>query len=132
MTFAPPWPDAGRARGMPGWAWWLALLSVIGTLVVAGWIPATALLAVLLFQRVRPLDFITAFLLVAGAASVVNYSAGQLTAQLSLLTVGLLYMLFCYVLQRGRSSISVPHTDLTRPMLLYAGLTLFNFIRGLV
>ena len=131
MSLAPAWQGEAR-RGLPGWAWWLALASVIATLIKAGWLPATALLLLLLVQRARPFDFLTAFLLVTAASSVVNYSAGHLTAELSLLSLALMYMLYCYLLQQRRSALAIPHTDLTRPMLIYVGLTLFNFGRGLL
>jgi len=130
VTLAPTWPAA--RRGLPHWGWWLALLSVVAVLILDGWPAATALFALLLIQRVRPFDFLTAFLVVTAAASIVNYSAGHLTAELSMASTALVYMLYCYLLQHRRAAISFPDTDLTRPMMLYAGLSLFNFARGLM
>lgn len=127
-----PWDTQPRPARIPGWGWWLLTAVVLGALLAWGWIAALALLAFLLIQRARPLDFLTSFLVVIAAASVVNYSAGRLTAELSILSVVLIYMLFCYVLYQRRMAIRIPQADLTRPLLLYAGLSLFNFGRGML
>jgi hypothetical protein len=125
-------PGRPSAAPLPGWGWWLLLGLVIGLFVLWGPIPAVAVLAFLIIQRVRPFDFLTSYLMVMIAGSIVNYSAGHLTAELSVLTVGLLFMLFCYVLSMGRNLATVTNSRLTPALLSYGTLTLLNFARGLI
>ena len=105
---------------------------MIGLYIAWGPIAAVAVLAFLLIQRLRPFDFLTSFLIVMIAGSIVNYSAGHLTAELSVLTVGLLFMLFCYVLAMGRNLATITHAKMTPALLSYGLLTLANFARGLI
>ena len=110
----------------------MLLALVIALYVAWGPIAAVAVLAFLIVQRVRPFDFLTSFLIVMIAGSIVNYSAGHLTTELSVLTVGLLFMLFCYVLAMGRNMATITQSKMTAALLSYGLLTLVNFARGLI
>lgn len=123
---------AGGSPARPSLRWWvlLALALVLG--FALGPLAAFALLTIVTLQLVRPLDFFTAYLLVVTGASFVNYTRGGLTGELSLLSVGLLFMLFCYTLRPGRRLLAAPLTPVTLPLLLYLGLSCANFVRGLL
>lgn len=126
--------DVARAPGrrVPAVGWWLLLAAVVALLVKVDVLAATAVLAFFLLQRARPFDFLVSYLLVIAGASIVNYGAGQLTRELSLFTIALLFMLFCYTLSRVPRLVIIPDTPLTRPMIAYGVLTFINFARGLV
>ena len=123
------WPEA---RGLPHLGWWALLALALALLLTLGGIPAAAALALLIVQRARPFDFLTSCLIVVMWGSVIDYTTGQLTLEMSLLSIALVYMVFCYVLWQRADLLSFPSTPITRPMLLYQGLTLINFARGLM
>src|SRR3989442_2416228 len=87
-----------RLTGVPGWGWWVMLAAVLAVGLIGNWTLAAGLLLVLLVQVARPLDFLVAFILVAGGAPFVSYLTGQLTLELSLLPRAILVMLGCYFL----------------------------------
>jgi hypothetical protein len=120
------------ARRLPGPGWWLLLAAAVVLLLKVHVIAAAAVLAFFLLQRARPFDFLVSYLLVIAGASIINYGAGRLTAELSLLTIALLFMLFCFTMTRAPRLVVIPDTPLTRPMIAYGVLTWVNFFRGLV
>ena len=86
--------------GMEAVPWWLLLLSMLALALYVHWIAAVAVLALLIIQRARPLDFLTSYLMVVVFGSFINYGSGQLTSQMWVFTVFLVFMLYCYVLSR--------------------------------
>jgi hypothetical protein len=112
-------------------SWWLVLAGVLALGLSVHWLAALALLALVVLQTTRPLEFLPAYLTVVTAASFVNYTRGQLTAELALLSVGIVFMLICYVLGRGERVLAVPRTLMTLPVLLYLALSIVNLLRGL-
>jgi O-antigen ligase len=116
------------------WPWTDGILAGAVTVVLLAWgpLPAAVLAGMLIVQRFRPADFLTAFLLVVVGASFVDYTQGQLTPQLRFLSVGLLFVLACYALGSARPVLRVPRTELTVPLSLYLGLIGVNFIRGVL
>lgn len=112
--------------------WWGALAACLSVHLLFGWIPAFALAGMFILQVFQPLAFLPAYLLVVAGASFVDYTRGTLTAELSLLSVGILYMLFCYLLSRGSRAITVPSSPLTLPLLLFLASTTVQFVRGIV
>lgn len=123
-----------RRGEMPAAGWWVLLGGAIALHLALplGWIIAIGVMVFVLVQRTWPLDFITAYFLVAAGASYINYGGGHLTYQLSLLTGLILFMLFCYVLERRSRWATVVHSPLTVPLLLYVGLSIVNYARGLL
>jgi hypothetical protein len=119
---------------LPRWsetaAWWLFLGFVITLHFAVNWVAALTVLAFVVLQRARPLDFLSSFLLVVGAATFVDYTHGMLTAELALLSVGIVFMLFCYLMAYRGEALVLQRTPLT-VSLLYTGLTTLNFLRGL-
>lgn len=120
----PDWQEAA--------AWWLLLAVVLALFFGVHWTAALALLAFALLQRARPLDFLFSFLLVVGVATFVDYGGGALTSQLTLLTLGIVFMLFCYLMARRSEALVLQRTPLTVSLVLYTGLTTLNFLRGLM
>lgn len=125
-------PAAPARQEFPHIGWWVLLAGIVALYFTVNWIAAAAVLVFLIVQRARPFHFLTSYFLVVTAASFINYGRGQLTAELSLLTVGILFMLYCYVLERRKDAISFAQTVVTKPLLLYFGLTVVNFFRGLL
>lgn len=121
---APPW--------LPGPGWWACLAAVIGVGLLGHWAIAGGLVAWLLVQRFRPLDFVFSYLVVVAGGAFVMITGGGLTYQLSYLTAGVLVMLACYALVKGRDAFGVPRTTMTLPLLLYFGLSIANTLRGVV
>ncbi|MEO5988426.1 MAG: O-antigen ligase family protein [Candidatus Eisenbacteria bacterium] len=113
------------------WRWPL-LAGLVAVALVVHPIAAFGVLLLLALQRAYPLDFRTAYLAVVSGASFINYTRGHLTKELSLLTIGIVFMIVCYTLRRGQSLIAYPRTTLTTPLLLYTGLTFINFMRGIL
>lgn len=115
--------------------WWLLLVAVLALALFVHPIAAVAVLALVIIQRARPLDFLTSYMMVVVVGSFINYGggfgSGALTSQLSVLTVFLVFMLYCYVLSRRWDSLILPQTPATLPLLLFFGLTLVNFVRGI-
>jgi hypothetical protein len=128
-TASQAWPER---QPYPAAIWWMLLALVLAVHLTLGWIAAAILLGLALVQARRPFDFLIAYLIVIGGASFVDYTRGQLTRELSLLSVGIVFMLFCYVMTQRSRVITVPATRLTAPLLGYLALTLFNFVRGMV
>ena len=120
------------ASWWPSWWWWATLALLLPVGMFGNWFLAAGLLVILLVQVARPLDFLPSFLLVVTGASFVRYEAGQLTLELSLLTVVILFMLGCYALSRRGDAFGFPKTGLLLPLLLYFTLSLANCVRGLM
>jgi O-antigen ligase len=125
-------PPAASARALPHLGWWLLLGAILAAGILVGWTVATALLLVALAQRVWPLHFQLAYVGVVAGATFVDYTRGFLTPQLSLLSLGILFMLFCYLLPGPRPPLTLPRSLLTVPLVAYLALSLFNFARGVV
>jgi O-antigen ligase len=121
---------SGVSRWLPSRAEWALLAAVLGVALIGNWLIAILLTALLLAQLARPLDFLTAFLVVVGGASFVFYEGGRLTLELSLLTAAILWMLLCYTLASRSRILSVPRTSLTLPLFLYLVLALISAARG--
>jgi O-antigen ligase len=117
---------------VPPLGWWVVLGVAIALYLAVGWIAALGWLALMLAHRLRPFDFLTSYLLVLAGGSFVNYTTGTLTFQMTIITIFIVFMLYCYVLSRRRDSLVVPRTPGTMPLLLYLGLTFVNFGRGLL
>ena len=114
----------------PDLRWWGLLSIVIALGVVVGWTIAAGVLFLVLVQVARPFDFLTAFLLVVGGASFVEYTGGRLTIQLGILTCGILVMLVCYMVSNRGRILVVPKTPMTWPLLCFVALSIANSIRG--
>lgn len=131
MTILRDIAGPGR-RVIPHAGWWILLGLVLTLYFALGWIAAAAVLVLAIAQRARPLDFLTSYLLVVAGASFINYGRGALTSELGFLTIGILFMLFCYVLSRREEWLAFPQTIATRPLLVYFTLTVVNFVRGIL
>ena len=117
---------------VPGYWWWIMLAGLVAVGLTINWAIASGLLILLLVQVARPFDFVMAFLVIVGGASVVDNAGGELTFQLSLLTAAILLMLVSYALEcRGRA-FSISRTTLTWPLLPYAILSIANSARGVL
>lgn len=125
-------PALVPGRPLPGIGWWLLLGAMLALhlSLALGWLAALGLLAFVLLQRWRPLDFTSAYLMVVAGASVVNYGRGALTFELSILSGGILFMLFCYWAEFRDRALGITHARLTLPLALFVGLTCVNFVRG--
>jgi O-antigen ligase len=124
--------SAERLRHPEALAWWSLLLVVLGLFFVVHWAAAVAVLAFVILQRAHPLDFLTSYLLVLAGSTFVDYKAGTLTWQLSLLSLCIVFMLFCYLIAYGREAFVLRRSPLVVCLLLYVGLTTLNFVRGIV
>ncbi len=113
------------------WRWPL-LFGLVALALLVHPLAAFIVLIVLALQRVYPLDFMTAYLAVVTGASFINYTRGHLTKELSLLTLGIVFMLVCYTLRRGERLLAAPRTALTIPLILFTVLTVLNFVRGIL
>lgn len=118
----------GRARSGS----WLLFAAAMTLGVAVHPIAAVALLAFTALQVVRPLDFTSAYLLVVTGASFINYTRGRLTFELSLLSLGLAFVLFVYGLRRHERLLALPVTPLTTLLAPWMLLTLANFVRGVL
>jgi O-antigen ligase len=121
-----------RTSDAPGVGWWLLLAIVLALGFAVHPLAGLGLLLLVAVQAMLPLDALGAYLMVVTGASFINYSRGQLTAELALLSIGLVFMLVCYVLTPNARIAAVPRTPMTLPLLLYTGLSLVNFARGVV
>ena len=111
--------------------WWAVLAVLIAVGILLSWGVAFALLALIFLQMARPLDFVPIFFaVVAGGAAVFNEA--NMTAQLTRLTTALALMMVFYLLHTGRRAISVPRVGLTKPLLLFLGLSILNAGRGML
>jgi len=124
--------SAPRVPIVPSWPWWLLGIGAVALSLFVH--PAAGVLVVVLavIQRARPLDFLTSYLVVVALGSFVNYGNNTLTFQLTVLTGFLVFMLYCYLLQRRWDSFVVPRGPATAPLLIYIALTAANFVRGMV
>ncbi len=113
-----------------GLHWWLILGVALTVGVLVNWAIAFGLIALFISQLVRPMDFILAFLLVAAGAALVNNSGGELTGELSLLTIGIVTMLVFYVLTNHDRVLALPDTGLTWALMAFLLLTVINAVRG--
>jgi hypothetical protein len=124
------------AAEQPRWpasvGWWLLLAIVLALFLAVHWVAAATVLAFALLQRARPLDFLASYLLVVAGGTFVDYTHGTLTLQLALLSLGIVFMLACYLVAFRQAALVLRRTPLTVWVLLYSGLTLVNFVRGLV
>lgn len=118
------------ASWIPSHQGWAALSVMMVAGLLDNWAVAVGLLVLVLVQAARPFDFILAFLVVVAGASWVSNTGGQLTFELSLLTVAVLLMLFCYMLSSLDQALSLPKTSLTRPLALFLALSIVNAARG--
>lgn len=127
-----PRPAALRLpSSLPPVHWWVFLLALLSIGVFFNWVAALALFLFALIMRAKPLDFLTSYMIVVVAGSFINYGSHSLTAQLTVLTGLIAFMLYCYVLARRWDALVIPKTPATLPLLLYCGLTFINFVRGL-
>jgi hypothetical protein len=125
-----PLAASPRVGWIPAASWWLLLACVLATGILGNWLLAAGVLFALLAQMARPYDFMFAFLGVTAGSTFVYYAGGNLTLQLSLVTAGVVLMLFYYCLAARGETFSVPRTELTRPLLVYLALSLVNTVRG--
>lgn len=122
----------GRARVLPPVGWWILLAALLALHLTLGIGAAAGVLVVVLLQIFLPFDFLTSYLLLVGAASIVNYSRGRLTAELSILSVVILFMLWSYFYTLRSRAFSLRRSPVTLPLVLYLGLSLINFARGMI
>ena len=120
------------ARQLPMALYWALLGAVLAVHFLIGPWWALAVGGLGLLQIWRPLGFLPAYLMVVAGGSFVDYSQGHLTSELSVLSVGILFMLFCYLLAMRSEAFTLPRAGLTVPLAGYLGLTLLNFLRGMV
>jgi len=121
-----------QAAWMPGWASWMTLVALIAIGMTTNWWVATGLLVVFLRQVARPFEFLSSYLLVTLAAAFIRYEAGELTIELSLLSGLILFMLASYAVSQPDRLLTLPRTKLLLPLLVYVGLSLANYVRGLL
>jgi O-antigen ligase len=123
---------ADRPRWREAAPWWLLLAVVLTLFIAVHWVAAVAVLAFAVLQRARPMDFIAAYLLVVAGGAFVDYMHGTLTFQLALLSLGIVFMLVCYLVEQRGRALSVPRTPLAVWLVLYVALTLLSFARGVL
>jgi O-antigen ligase len=116
---------------VPPAGWWLVGLASVAASLLVHPLAGLAVLALVIIQRARPFDFLTSYLVVTVMGSFVVYTNNTLTAQLTVLTGYIVFMLYCYVLERRWDSLVLPRTPATKPLLVYLGLTVANFVRGM-
>lgn len=122
---------ADSLRG-PGLRWWVVLGIVITIGLVANWPAATGVLILILIQVARPFDFLISFVLLAGAATFVEYTVGNLTLQLGIVSCAVMWTLVCYSISHPERILSVPMTPFTLPLTCFLALTLANAARGFI
>jgi O-antigen ligase len=115
---------------VPPRGWWAMLALVIAAGLIGNWFIAAGLLVLMFTQMARPLDFVTAFLVVVAGASFISNAGGRLTFQLGLLTCAILLMLVVYVMSTRGRVLALPRTTLTWPVLLFLVLSIANAARG--
>ena len=123
---------APRVPVAPPLAWWLFGGLCVALSLFVHWVAGFALLGLVVIWRARPLDFLTSYLIVVLLGSFINYGSGTLTAQLTVFSGFLVFMLYCYVLERRWDALVIPRTPATVPLLIYSALTIVNYIRGMV
>ncbi len=116
---------------VPPLGWWLLALGLFALVLFGLWPAAIAVMTLVIIQRARPFHFLTSYLMVVFVGSFINYSSGDVTHEMWILTAFLIFTLYCYLLSRRWDALVVPKTPATTPLLLYLGLTIVNFIRGL-
>jgi len=116
---------------VPPVGWWLVGLAAVAASLTVHPLAGIGLLVLVIIQRARPFDFLTSYLVVTVMGSFIVSTNHTLTAQLTVLTGYIVFMLYCYVLERRWDSLVLPRTPATRPLLLYVGLSLVNFVRGM-
>jgi O-antigen ligase len=121
-----------RPAWSPPYGWWVLAAIVVAAGLISNWVIAAGLMLAILSQLVRPLDFLQAFLVVVAGASFIQYDAGHLTFELSILTIAILIMLFTYVVSNRTRIFALARTGLTVPLVVYLSLSLANFVRGLL
>ncbi len=122
---------ADSLRG-PVLRWWVVLGFVITVGLVANWPAAAGVLFLILIQLARPFDFLTSFVLLAGAATFVEYTVGNLTVQLGIVSCVVMLTLVCYAISHPERVLSVPMTPFTWPLMCFLALTLANVARGFI
>ncbi len=125
-------PDARLLRALPDLRWWALLAAVIAAGFVAGWAVAAGVLFLALVQIARPLDFLTAFLLLVAAATFIDNTTGGLTRQLAVLSVLILLMLVCYTVSNRGRALSLARAPLVLPVAAFLALSLLNAARGVL
>jgi len=113
---------------------WGMLSCVIAAGLLGNWFIAAGVLALLVINCARPLDFVVGYVMVTGATVFANYQGteGTLTRQLTPVSVGIVAVLLFYVLAKGHDTFSMPFTTLTWPLVAYLFLSLVNVARGIV
>src|SRR5437762_1735646 len=99
-----------EAQAVPGWYWWLLVLVAMLLGVMVDWTASAVVVAFFVAQRFRAFDFVVAYLITVAVASIVNYTAGNLTRDLGVLTATVLFALACYFLQMRGRSLAIPDT----------------------
>lgn len=117
---------------VPGPGWWIVAILALVVAMGVHWIAGVAVLLWALVQWRWPFDRLTAALVLATTASFVDYTQGHLTAELAVISLCIVFFLFCHLLHSGSLSLRVPKTPMTVPLLLYLSLSTFNFVRGVV
>jgi len=69
---------------------------------------------------------------VVAGSTIINYARGALAFELSILTVVILFSLFCYWVEYREHWLTITHARVTVPLLLFVGLTCVNFVHGMI
>jgi len=117
---------------MPGWVSSMAVVALIVVGMITNWWIAAGLLVVVLRHVAQPFDFLASYLLVTIAAAFIRYEGGQLTVELSLLSGLILFMLASYAVSQPGRLLTLPRTKLLLPLLVYVGLSIANYFRGVL
>ncbi len=121
-----------RPISLQGPAYWtlLVLLPVGAVLLGQVWLAPVLLLLGLGFLA-RPFDLHTSLLALACAATFVNYEGGELTRDLSIVSLLWFYALACWALAWLSGSWGLPRSSLTTALLVLGASTLLALMRGL-
>ena len=110
------------------------LVPVLVTGFLGNWFLAAGVAILLLVYLVRQFDFVAAFLIVTAGSTFLNYQAdpGGLTKQMGLLSIGIVWMLICYVLWKRDDLGSLPRTQLTAALGAYVLWSVASAGRGIL
>jgi O-antigen ligase/polysaccharide polymerase Wzy-like membrane protein len=110
------------------------LVPVLATGFLGNWFLAGGVAILLLVYLVRPFDFIVAFLIVVAGSTFLNYQGdpGSLTKQMAILSIGIVWMLICYLLGNREEWVSIPITQFTAALGSYILWSLISAGRGVL